>query len=108
MADAHQAAIADQEIEAHCENAINEHPGELGHQERAGEQGKRRQHSQHSGAGDDDCALHRAGFPKMPCGRHTSTTAISAYIDSELTVGNKILPNESTSPTSSAPTNAPL
>ena len=100
MAEADQSAIADEQIETHCEDRIDQDAGELRDQKRLIEQRNRRKRDQRNDQRHERDRAHRADFPNSPSGRQTRTNAISAYNDeASSAVGNKILPKASTSPT---------
>src|SRR5262249_44566400 len=99
MAEAHHAAIAHDQVEAHRGEREDQHAGEQRHHERiAGQRRvKRDQRERDQQAGDDDAArrerefiAHLLAAGKSPSGRNTRMPAISIYISIDDSAGAKV------------------
>src|SRR5439155_1866790 len=105
VAERRQPGVAQEEIEAHREDAEDEHLGDQAQLIR-GQDGGQRDKNRERRRSARDARLHRA--PNRPVGRMARMTAIGANTVNRASSGKSALPKLSSRPTTRPPTKAPL
>src|SRR3954467_3079093 len=112
MAESDDPRVADEQVEAHGEDAADHRRCRELHREPIPRQRNERERHRAGDEPDPDPSVAghraRAGWPRRPRGRRSSTAAITAYTMALETPGKSTLPKVSAMPTSIAPAKAPL